>query len=96
MVSTIFKKKEILFKDPVEDNEDDLYGDKKIPSMKELSIEYDEVLAKKKALYSEYRTAKEEMKKYQTAKYDIDKILNMDLEGNRKKEERQKKRETSL
>ena len=72
------------------------YKGKKLPTMKELSAEYGELIAKKKALYAEYGKAKEEMRSYQTAKYDIDRILNMDDEEQHKKEQRQKKRETSL
>ena len=65
---------------------------KKIPKVKELNAEYGELLRKKKALYEEYKTAKQEMKDYQTAKYDIDRLLNIDEEQERKKEVKQRSR----
>ena len=63
----------------------------KIPKMKELNAEYGELLSLKKRLYAEYRQARKEMKDYQTAKYDIDRILNLNTEEQQK--ENQKKRE---
>ena len=63
----------------------------KIPKMKELNAEYGELLSLKKRLYAEYRQARNEMKDYQTAKYDIDRILNLNTEEQQK--ENQKKRE---
>jgi len=65
---------------------------KKIPKVKELNAEYGELLKKKKSLYEEYKTAKQEMKDYQTAKYDIDRLLNIDEEQEKKKEEKQRSR----
>lgn len=65
---------------------------KKIPKVKELNAAYGELLRKKKALYEEYKTAKQEMKDYQTAKYDIDRLLNIDEEQEQKKEEKQRSR----
>ena len=65
---------------------------KKIPKVKELNAAYGELLRKKKALYEEYKTAKQEMKDYQTAKYDIDRQLNIDEEQEQKKEEKQRSR----
>lgn len=50
----------------------------KLPSVKELSDEYGKVLAKKKAAYSEYKEVRKNMQTYQTAKYDIDKILGIE------------------
>ena len=63
----------------------------KISKMKELNAEYGELLSLKKRLYAEYRQARKEMKDYQTAKYDIDRILNLNTEEQQK--ENQKKRE---
>lgn len=65
---------------------------KKIPKVKELNAEYGELLREKKTLYDEYKKAKQEMKDYQTAKYDIDRLLNIDDEKERKKEEKQRSR----
>ena len=55
----------------------DKLGTKKLPTMKELDAEFQEALAKKRAAYSEYRDAKENMTRYQIAKYDIDRILGI-------------------
>ena len=43
--------------------------------------------------YAEYRQAKQEMRDYQTAKYDIDRILNMSAEEEQQQKDNQKKRE---
>ena len=64
-----------------------------VPKLKDLNVEYSELLAKKKALYAEYRQAKQEMRGYQTAKYDIDRILNMSAEEEQQQKDNQKKRE---
>ncbi len=52
----------------------------KIPSVKELNAEFQQVLAQKRKDYSQYHEAKEKMQLYKTAKYDIDRILNQDIE----------------
>ncbi len=58
----------------------------KLPSVKELSAEYDEVLYKKKAAYAEYKEVKKNMQTYQTAKYDIDQILGISGQQKENKE----------
>ena len=60
----------------------------KLPSVKELSDEYGKVLSKKRAAYSEYKEVRKNMQTYQTAKYDIDKILGIE-----KTQEQNKNRE---
>lgn len=60
----------------------------KIPTIKELNVEYAQVLAEKKKTYSEYRQARQEMKDYQTAKYNIDRFLQ--TEEQEKQDEKQK------
>ena len=60
----------------------------KIPTIKELNVEYAQVLAEKKKTYSEYRKARQEMKDYQTAKYNIDRFLQ--TEEQEKQAEKQK------
>ena len=60
----------------------------KIPTIKELNAEYAQVLAEKKRTYSEYRQARQEMKDYQTAKYNIDRFLQ--TEEQEKQAEKQK------
>lgn len=59
---------------------------KKIPKVKELNMEYAEVLAKKKTAYAEYRQAKKEMKDFVTAKHNVDAFL-----GAKEKEQERKK-----
>ena len=56
------------------------FNGKKIPSIKELNDEFQECLERKRAAYSEYHDAKEKMQLYKVAKYDIDRILNADME----------------
>jgi len=53
---------------------------KKIPTVKQLNEEFQECLAKKRAAYTEYHDAKEKMQLYKTAKYDIDRILQANLD----------------
>ena len=60
----------------------------KISTIKELNAEYAQVLAEKKKTYSEYRQARQEMKDYQTAKYNIDRFLQ--TEEQEKQAEKQK------
>lgn len=60
----------------------------KIPTIKELNAEYAQVLTEKKKTYSEYRQARQEMKDYQTAKYNIDRFLQ--AEEQEKQAEKQK------
>ena len=63
--------------------------ERKLPSIKELNVEYQEVLAKKRAAYAEYKEVKKDMQTYQVAKYDIDKILGID--GQQKETKNQEK-----
>ena len=65
----------------------------KIPTIKELNAEYAQVLAEKKKTYSEYRQARQEMKDYQTAKYNIDRFLQ--TEEQEKQAEKQKQNTTA-
>mgnify|MGYP004600647025 CR=1 FL=1 len=66
----------------------------KIPTIKELNAEYAEILAEKKMTYAEYRQARQEMKDYQTAKYNIDRFLQ--TEEQEKQAEKQKTTEKSI
>lgn len=71
--------------------------DGKIPKVKELSAEYADLLAKKKAAYSEYRAAKQEMQDYLIAKRNIEQLLGIEEEKEADKEKkREKNRNTSL
>ncbi len=68
--------------------------DGKIPKIKELNEEYAQVLAEKKKTYAEYRLAKQEMKEYQTAKYNIEQFLNK--EEQERQAEKQKTEEKAI
>lgn len=61
-----------------------------IPKIKDLNEEYGRVLAEKKQTYSEYRKLRQEMKDYQTAKYNVDQFLKKE---EAEKVEQQKKKE---
>lgn len=61
----------------------------KLPTVKQLSEEYAKVLADKKKAYSEYREAREEMKKYAMAKHNIDEFL---MKSEREENEKKKRR----
>lgn len=68
--------------------------DGKIPKIKELNEEYAQVLAEKKKTYAEYRQAKQEMKEYQTAKYNIEQFLNKEEQD--RQAEKQKTEEKTI
>ena len=53
----------------------DTLGLKKLPTVKALNTEYATLLAEKKAAYTDYRQAREEMRELLTAKANIDRIL---------------------
>ena len=63
----------------------------KIPKIKDLNLEYNQVLQEKKKTYAEYRQAKQDMKDYQTAKYNVDLFLKS--EEQKQQDEKQKKTE---
>ena len=66
----------------------------KIPTIRELNLEYEQVLQEKKKTYAEYRKAREELKDYQTAKYNVDQFLQK--EEQEKQAEKQKTKEETL
>ena len=68
-------------------------GLKKLPTIKALNTEYAELLAEKKAAYTDYRKAREEMKELLTAKANIDRILELDKEQEEANERREKEAE---
>ena len=69
-------------------------GAKKIPKVSELNIEFQELLSRKRKLYPEYRDVKEKMTKYQIAKYDIDRLLDIG-EGKEPDQDKKKERDKS-
>lgn len=64
---------------------------KPIPKAAQLSEEYGKLQAEKRACYEEYKKARQDMIDYQTAKANVEKILNMERQEQQK--EGQKKRE---
>ena len=65
-------------------------GVKKLPTRKELSVEFNQLLAEKKRAYAEYRQVKKDMQEYQIAKRAMEIILNKDRQ---QEEEKQKRKE---
>ena len=64
-----------------------------IPKIKDLNEEYGNVLAEKKKTYAEYRKLRQEMKDYQTAKYNVDQFIKKE---EAEKAEHQKKKENNV
>lgn len=64
-----------------------------IPKIRELNEEYDRVLKEKKMTYAEYRKVRQDMKDYQTAKYNVDQFLKREEE---EKRARQKEKENKV
>ncbi len=60
---------------------------KKLPTVKSLQAEYAQLLTEKKSMYADYTKAREEMRTLQTAKANVDRILETDaLSEDREKE----------
>ncbi len=60
---------------------------KKLPTVKSLQTEYTQLLSEKKSMYADYKKAREEMHALQTAKANVDRILESDpLSEDREKE----------
>ena len=64
-----------------------------IPKIKELNAEYEQVLKEKKQTYAEYRQAKQELKDFETAKYNVDQFLKKE---EAERAERQKKKDNPV
>ena len=64
-----------------------------IPKIRDLNEEYGRVLAEKKQTYAEYRKLRQEMKDYQTAKFNVDRFLKKE---EAEREELQKKKENKI
>ncbi|MCR5777021.1 MAG: relaxase/mobilization nuclease domain-containing protein [Lachnospiraceae bacterium] len=71
-------------------------GTDKIPKVKELNNEFQELLTQKRKAYEEYKEARRDMQLYQIAKYDIDKMLENDEQSKQQARENQKRYEKSL
>ena len=64
----------------------ELLGGEKLPKMAELKEKRRQLAARKKALYTEYRSAQEEMRHAVAVKANIDHLLGV-TDGQRKKEQ---------
>ncbi len=60
---------------------------KKLPKMKDLQAEYAAPLAEKKAAYTDYRKAREEMRELLAVKANIDQIMGCDGRGSAQEKE---------
>ena len=63
----------------------DKLGTKKLPSIKSLSVEYEELIKKNKRLYGAYHKARDQMQQSLTVKANLDLMLHLD-EQNKEKE----------
>ena len=64
----------------------DELGTKKLPTVKSLQAEYAELMAQKKAAYSGYRKARDEMKELLTVKANVDRIMGYEEEKQTEKD----------
>lgn len=67
-----------------------------VPKLKDLNLEYAELLQKKKDAYAEYRSIKEENKELQMAKHNLERFLNQQDEEQKEKEKQHNKSGQSL
>lgn len=67
-------------------------GVKKLPTRKELSVEFNQLLIAKKQAYAEYRQVRDDLREFQIAKRAMDVILNKDRQQEEEKEEQKKER----
>ena len=66
-------------------------GLERLPTFKSLQSEYAELMVQKKSMYSDYKIAQEKMRELQTAKANVDRIMNMEiLESEKEKESEQR------
>ena len=72
----------------------DELGVEKLPTVKELQAEYGTLLAGKKAAYSEYRAARDEMRELLTVKANVDRMLGKDQRPENIERERKENQKT--
>ena len=70
----------------------DEQGLKKLPTVKSLQAEYAQLLSEKKAMYAEYQQVKSEMRSLQTAKANVDRILDTDVLSEEKQRDKKRRR----
>ena len=71
----------------------DALGIKKLPKVKELSLEYEQVLEAKKAAYSEYRQVKKEMQEYWIAQRNIATLYAAEREADEERQRQEAKKQ---
>ena len=71
----------------------DELGIKKLPKVKELSLEYEQVLEEKKAAYAEYRQVKKEMQEYWIAQRNIASLYAAEREANEGRQRQEEKKQ---
>lgn len=64
---------------------------KKLPTVKTLQAEYDELLLQKKKAYGQYHLAKKEMQDMLTAKANIDRLLGLEQEQKQKEKSQEQR-----
>ena len=62
-------------------------GLEKLPTYQSLQKEYAELMTQKKSMYLDYKKAQEKMRELQTAKANVDRILNMEIPESEKEKE---------
>lgn len=60
---------------------------------KKANAEYETILSEKRKAYAEYREARQEMKEYQTASYNIDRFLEREAVDQERDYQKERKRE---
>ena len=66
-------------------------GVQKLPTRKELSVEFNQLLIAKKQAYAEYRQVRQNLKDYQIARKAMEVILNKDRQQEEEKEKRKER-----
>ena len=62
-------------------------GLEKLPTYQSLQKEYGELMVQKKSMYPEYKNVQKKMRELQTAKANVDRILNMEIPESEKEKE---------
>ena len=70
----------------------DTLGGKPIPKVAQLSEQYTALLAEKQAQYAQYKTLRQDMISYRTAKQNVDKILGLMPEAQEQNREQKPER----
>ena len=71
----------------------DELGIKKLPKVKELSLEYEQVLEEKKAAYAEYRQVKKETQEYWIAQRNIASLYAAEREADEERQRQEEKKQ---